>query len=231
MNEINLQSPVSSNSKRRSTYLSFDEWIVKMQLAFTNGKLPAILPILETVGYSVEILDNYLQKTDELTKLNRTMQLEYAERLAATEKIKALRLEINKTYGVHRGLAKVIFRKEVKAIAAMRLRGRVKNSYHAWMEDTENFYLQIEGDAEFSTQAASIGITPEVTSEMLKKLTALHALKKSQSKEAAEAQQATEARNIAFGELKEIYCNFTALAKLVLKNNQALEAMGVVVRR
>lgn len=231
MKETKSQEPAGGSSKKKSAYLTVDEWMAKMRLAFTNGKLPAILPALETVGYSEDLLDNYLQKIAELAKLHRTMQSEYAERKAETGKFEKLRVEINEVYVTHRGLVKVVFKKNIKAIAVMRLHEPVRSAYSTWIENTENFYQQIESDAEFSDKVASVGINSEIIAEMQQKLTALRALKKSQSKETAEAQNATEARDKALDELKEIYTDFITLAKLALKDNQALEAIGVVVKR
>ncbi|WGU69404.1 hypothetical protein QIU18_06730 [Capnocytophaga canimorsus] len=66
--------------------LPISELISKIKLAFANAKLPEILPQLQTLGYTEEKLNTYLQKVADLEQLMQNQKKEYAEQYAETEK-------------------------------------------------------------------------------------------------------------------------------------------------
>lgn len=62
----NQNNQPARNTQAKTMHLNMDEWITHFRLAFTNGQLPEILPVVQIVEYTVEMLQGYLAKTDEL---------------------------------------------------------------------------------------------------------------------------------------------------------------------
>lgn len=228
-NPDNEAVPTPEKSKRKR--VSFDEWIARFRLAFTNGQLPEILAVMSTVGYTAERLQGYLTKTDDLAGLNQTQKKEYGEQYDEKSKYETLRAEIDNTFRTHRALLRLLFKSNVKYQTMLSLGDRLKTAFGKWTQTIENFYSQIKASPELIGEVQAVSLTPEVADEMLGKLVALRSLKKSHTKESAEAQAATEARDTAFDELYPHYREFIDYAKILLTDNQLLEALGIVVKR
>lgn len=221
----------TDSGSTKSYYNSIQEWIAKMKLAFTNAKLPAILPYLQTVGYTEEILDGLLGETLNLEDLNQVLKKEQAEQYGETEKLNNAKKALNDTYLTHRGLCRVLFKKNLNAQFALGLNQSPKVAYADWAQLLLNFYGQLSKSTELKTAVAKAGITETAINTALVDLAAVQALKEGQKKETAEAQVAFEIRDKAFDALYEKYRELVDYAKVLLKDNQALEALGIVVKR
>ena len=57
-NSENL-NPLTGKSTSRNQYVSAEELIAKMKIAFTNAKEPEILPELEAVGITEAMLETH----------------------------------------------------------------------------------------------------------------------------------------------------------------------------
>lgn len=229
----NNSSPVNENDTtgKKSTWIPMDEWIAKFRLAFTNGKLPEILEVMQTVGYTEEKIDELLTQTTQLESLNQKQAKEYGEQYAETEKFNALRASIDATFRKHRNLTRIVLKDNLKATSILRLYERPKTAYGSWIQLIANFYTQIKNSPEILAQTSQASVTLDAVNDVLAQLETLRALKKSQRKETAEAQAATEERDNAFDELYPKYREFIEYAKILLSDNQSLEALGIVVKR
>ena len=92
----NLSEEEKKTPKGR--YLSFDQQIGKMKLAFDNAMLPSILPVMETVGYSKERILDIQSNVTKLEKLQQDQTKEYSEQFSETEKLNTQRAQIDKIY-------------------------------------------------------------------------------------------------------------------------------------
>lgn len=230
-NGNNQPQNTAESGKAKRKRVTFDEWIARFRLAFTNGQLPEILPVMQTVGYTPERLKEYLESTDKLVEFSQQQKKEYGEQYAEMEKFEKLRAEIDATCRTHRSLMKIVLKDDVKNQVALRLGERLKTAYGAWEQVVENFYSQIKKSPPLMAQAQTVGITAATVDEALDKLVVLRALKKSHRKELAEAQAATERRDRAFDELYPHYREFIDYARILLADNQLLEMLGIVVKR
>ncbi len=221
----------STSSKSKKKWISFDEYIAKFRLAFTNAQLPEILPILETVGYTEERLKDYLKQTDELVALGQAQKKEYSEQYDESKKFNTLRSEIDDIFRSHRSLIKIILKNNLKGQTVLGLSDTVKTAYGKWEQQVDNFYSQIKNLPDLAAEAQKVSITPEVVTSVLDKLLELRKLKKSHQKESAESQNATEMRDTAFDKLLPEYKELIDYAKILLSKNQHLEAMGIAVKR
>ncbi|GIM58579.1 hypothetical protein [Capnocytophaga canimorsus] len=216
---------------KKSLYISTDEMISKMRIAFSNAKLPEILPQLQTLGYTEEKLNTYLQKVAELEQLMQNQKKEYAEQYAETEKFNQKRQEIDELYRRHIAFCKILFKGNVKAISVLELNAGRKNAYASWHQQVSNFYGQLLGNSDFLAKVGTINITQTDLEAQKTALQELSTLKENQKKEAGEAQKATEIRDEALDKLYPIYTELVAYAKVLFQDDQILEALGIVVKR
>ncbi len=213
-----------------STYVTTAEWIAKMKLTFGNAMLPEIFEIMKTVGYTEEKINEMISKLTHLEDLQQAQTKEYAEQYAETEKFDAKHAEIDAVFTKDRGLLKIFFKGIVHAQSILKLDEAKPKAFIAWQDMATNFYAQLEAAPELLSKSATIGITSESVTAQKQALKDLQVLKESQRKETAEAQAATDARDRAFDELYPLYSEYIQYAKVLLADNQTLEAIGVKVK-
>lgn len=211
--------------------LPIGEVIAKMKITFSNAKQPEIFAQLQTLGYTEEKLNGFLAKVSEVEQLSQNQKKEYAEQYAETKKFNEKRTEIDELYRCHLSLCKILFKGNTQASALLELAGVRKNAYGAWFQQVSNFYAQLLANAEFLEKVNTINIHESDLTAQNTALAALTKLKENQKKETSEAQKATEKRDIAFDELYADYAELVAYAKVLFENDQALEQLGIVVKR
>ncbi|GIJ95186.1 hypothetical protein CAPN002_24040 [Capnocytophaga stomatis] len=231
-NDQNLnQSEQNPTPKKRNVHISMEEWIQRMRLAFSNGKLPNIQQQMGLLGYTTEKLDELLAKVVRLEELHQIQKTEYAEQYAETQKFDQKFTEINDLYTKHLAFCKILFKGDTLASASLDFAGKRKTAYSDWLVQVGNFYSQLLKNPNFMTKLQGINIKEEDLKAAQNRLSEIIALKESQKKETAEAQKATEARDKFFDELYPQYSEFVAYAKVALSQSQDLEALGIVTKR
>lgn len=223
-----------SNEAKKTTksyYISINEKINNMKVAFANAKLPTILPQLQTLGYTEEKLNDYLSKVAEIEKFHQNQKKEYAEQYAETEKVDKKRKEINDLYLRHFAFCKILFKGDTLASSALEFSGDRKSAYASWFQQVSNFYAQLLGNSEFLAKVGTINIKQNDLEAQKNALKELSTLKENQKKEAGEAQKATEIRDEALDKLYPLYLELVAYAKILFQDDQALETLGIVVKR
>lgn len=220
----------NTNSTSKSRYVSTNELISKMRIAFSNAKLPNILPKLQNIGYTEEKLNEYLEKLTELEQLSQIQKKEYGEQYAETEKMNKKRTEIDEIYKKHLAFCKILFKENIQAISTLGLNSGRKGAYSAWFQQVNNFYGQLLNNSEFLAKVNTINIQENDLKAQQNALVELSQLKENQLKEAGEAQKATELRDEAFDKIYPLYMEFVSYAKILFQNDQTLEALGIVVK-
>jgi len=81
------------------------------------------------------------------------------------------------------------------------------------------------------TEVAKISMKPADLEAQLTAIAALETIKNNQKKETAEAQAATEARDLKFDQMYAKYSALVKYSKILLGKDQAIEALGIVVKR
>ena len=218
-----------ATTPKQSTYISIDQWIGKMTLAFDNALLPEIFETMETVGYTVEKITGMKAQLSNLVGLHQTQIKEYAEQYEETEKFNLERKTIDTLFVKDRALTKILFKGNVHAQAILRFSDINPTEYSAWVQLLNNFYTQISAP-DLLTKASTVGVNAGKVTLQKQALVDLQIIKDSQSKEVAEAQQATDTRNRAFDELYPLYAEYIKYARILLADNQILEAIGIKVK-
>ena len=223
-------NPQSGNSARNQ-YVSAEQLIAKMKVAFTNAKQPEILAELGTVGITETHLDDYLTEISNLEQLSQQQIREYGEQYAATDLFNKKREAIDATFVRHRNLAKIIFKGDRQANTTLGIDDGRKQAYAAWYQQVNNFYSQILANPDFKTKAATVNIDDAAIAAQQAALQEVSALKESQKKEFGEAQRATDTRDAALDLLYPKYTQLVAFAKVLFPNDQTLEKLGIIVKR
>ncbi len=192
---------------------------------------PEILSVLQSVGYTEERLNGYLEKVTEIETLTQQQKREYGEQYAKTDEFEQKQEEINKIYKKDLALARIIFKEDVQATATLELNGTRKSAYGSWYKQVSNFYAQLSANADFLTKMQPVGVTDEKVNDLNAQLNQVEQLKEEQKKEMGEAQKATEIRDNAFDELYPHYSELIEFAKVLLEDEQLLESIGITVRR
>ena len=225
------QNPEPGTPQTSNRYLSAEEMIAKMKVAFTNAKEPEILAELATVGITESTLDGYLSDVESLEQLSQKQVQEYGEQYAETDKYNLKKEEIDALYTRHRNLAKIAFKDDRQAYTTLGIDTPKKVAFAAWYQQISNFYAQILANPDFKAQAASVNINDAAISAQQTALQEITALKESQKKELGEAQKATENRDIALDHLYPKYMQLVEFARILFPDDQTLEKLGIIVKR
>jgi hypothetical protein len=229
MEELN-NTLVKVKKTRHKKYVSLGKWIVNMRIAVNNATLPSIYPTMLTVGYDEAKINSLKGKLAELINFDALQVGAVGEQVGATDASDKKRKGINALYLKHRSLLKILLSGNTVASVSMKFNAQRKKSYSEWFQDVSSFYTQLTQTPELTAHAASVGITLPIIDEQKQRLTELQALKETQRKKTADAQQATKLRNRAFDELRPLYTEYIKYARILLASNEALEALGIVVR-
>ena len=205
--------------------------VVKMKMAFTNAQLPILLPSLLPVGYTAESLQADYAEVEALETLMQKQRTETQEQLIESTRFEDSRKAIHQIYVKDRGLCRILFKNDVQAQVELDLRGRVSEAYGNWLKEVKGFYTRISNSERLKTEVAKISMKPADLEAQLNAIVALEAIKNNQKKETAEAQAATEARDLKFDEMYAKYATLVKYSKILLGNDQAIEALGIVVKR
>lgn len=224
-------NPQEGKKSPRSKYVSAEQLIAKMKVAFTNAKEPEILSELATVGITETQLDDYLTNIANLEQLSQQQKLEYGEQYAETDKFNLKREEIDAAFTRHRNLAKIIFKGDRQANTTLGIDAGRKQAYAAWFQQVSNFYAQLLANPAFKAKAASVNIDDVTIAAQQAALVEISALKESQKKELGEAQRATDIRDTALDLLYPKYTQLIAFAKVLFRDDQTLEKLGIIVKR
>lgn len=227
----NLLPTEEQNIGKKRNYKSITQRISEMKIATANAQQPPVSDTLKTVGYTDESLVALYDEVVEVENLDLKQQKEYSEQYAETDKVETKRAEIAQTHLKHLGLARIMFRNDTEAQVKLGLQGRQKRAYAPWLKDMKSFYTQLNGTPNLLEVALTRGIPQTDIDAVLAEISVLEKLKESQKKETAEAQMATEARDIKFDEVNEKVSEMIEYAKVLMGADQALEALGIVVKR
>ena len=224
-------NPKSGKTSSRNQYVSAEELIAKMKIAFTNAKDPNLLLEFETVGITEDMLDDDLAAITNLEELSQKQKLEYGEQYAETDKFNLKKAEIDTLFTRHRNLAKIAFKGHRQANTTLGIDSGRKQAFAAWFQQVSNFYAQILANPDFKTKAETVNIKSADITAMQTSLQQVSALKESQKKEFGDAQKATDTRDAALDLLYPKYTQLIAFAKVLFPSDQTLEKLGIKVKK
>lgn len=196
--------------------------------AISDSEIAAtILPF----GYSAEALTQAKNLLAEADGLVKSQIKEYGEQYEASQTMRNLWETANKAYTKALLIARICFKENTGAQAALLLNGRRKKTLSGWLQQTQSFYNNLELDSNFMTAMAAYGYTAEKIAAEKALIAQLETAKHTQAKEKGEAQQATNDRDKKMDDLDEWISDFRVIAKIALEENaQWLEKLGILER-
>jgi hypothetical protein len=219
-----------ATSAPKRHYDTMENSIVKMKLTFGNASLPEIFAVMVLVGYTAEKIADLNAELAQLETLYQVQIKEHADQSEEQQKFNNKREEINAVFNSHRALARILFKGDTNAWVALQLDSENPKAYGNWLVLVTNFYSQFTVNAALLMKAQRVGITAEIVATQKQGLADIQVLKESLRKETGEAQAATDARDLAFDVLYPKYTEYIRYAKVLMPNNQMLEAIGVTVK-
>lgn len=228
METINENQEVKTTSKHyRDT---MEESLAKMKLTFANALVPEIFSVMETVGYTADKISFMSNKVTTLETLMQVKTKELADQSKEQQNFELKREDINTTYVKHLALSRIVFKDDVHARVSLSLDGNTPRAFNAWVQSITNFYAQLGSQPALLTKATTVGITAKAVTDQKQAINELQTIKENLKEETAEAQAATDTRDRAFDEIYPLYSEYIKYAKILLNNNQLLEAIGVKVK-
>ena len=189
---------------------------------------PTVAAQLTGFGYDAPALAAGKALHEEVLGLHAAQKKEYGEQFEATQALNAAWAEAEAPYLKSVKLARVVFRDDPKAWAALQLAGERGRSLSAWLDQSTVFYRNLLGDPALLAALAKVGLTRDkaVAEQALVQTVADRQV--AQRRETGEAQEATEQRDTKIAALDRWVQDFRAVAKVALGDRpQLLEKLGI----
>lgn len=207
---------------------SIDERLLAAQVAIDSALSDADLAAaLGAFGYDQAKLNTgKALYTEAVTRVNK-QKIEYGEQFEASAAVTAAWEQADAAYTRTLKVARVAFKDNVKAQAALMLGGVRKQSLSGWIEQATAFYDNLLGNADLLAAMAAFGYDQGKIAAEQALVQAVATANVRQETEKGEAQEATKLRDAAIDALDEWMSDFKAIATAALEEHpQWLEKLG-----
>ncbi|MFK7061322.1 hypothetical protein [Flavobacterium oreochromis] len=212
---------------KKNNYQKIDDYIRAANTALTNASDLEIAPLLSKRGYTTIIIDQKIAELNTVKELVLLQVKEYGDQYQATEDYNKAVALLHPEYINNLLIARIVFKDNVAAKAALSLNGSRKRSASSYCRQAELFYKGALDNQDYKTALAQRGVTEEDLQKGKTGYTNLIDLAAKQTKETGEAQQATANRDIAIDNFASWYSDFKAIAKIALISKPQLrEKLG-----
>jgi hypothetical protein len=184
---------------------------------------------LAAFGYDAVRLQEGQTLLDDLTTADSQQVKEYADQYAATAAVNEALETADKTYGLHRALAKRLFAKNTQAQRELLLTEKKPLARAAWLRQADIFYTRLLATPAFITELGTFGQTQVSLAAAQTAVAQVASLDSSQQKEIGEAQQATQQRDEIWAEARVWLVTLLEVARFALADQpQLLESLEIV---
>lgn len=195
------------------------------------GKQPTIAASMAGIGYDVATISEgkaLLKKTRQTFDINR---FEARKTAAAYADFLAAKATLGKTYGYHRKISKIIFKKDTLTLNRLALSGSMPKAYIAWLETVKTFYRVSTTDPSIQDKLARLKITADALHSAQTIINKLETTRTFYLRKKGESQNATKTKNKTFEKLDKWMAEFYAVAKIALEDKpQLMESLGKLVK-
>ncbi len=210
---------------------SLADFINRMQVLLDNMERNSVIAAsMSAFGYDAARIQEGRSQLEGLIAAEKTQVKEYSEQYAATEAVVQAWEETNKLYGLHRALAKRVFKGDKQARRALLLNERLPRKRSDWLLQAEVFYDGLLGSPERVAAMGTFGQTQagfETAKTAVISIKSLHSI---QQDEIGEAQKATLDRDTLWVQARVWVVTAIEVAGYALADDpQLLESLGVVV--
>jgi hypothetical protein len=177
---------------------------------------------LSNYGYTAEHIAEGQVLLNEAVKLMRAKEDKYFKCFEAHLAFKSLYDELCESYNHHRGIAKIVFRRDDISQQKLALKGSKPQTYEKSMEGIITFYAVATSESDIQSELARLRLTPEKLESTKDLISSVEVAKKHYISEKSNAQKATKIKNIALSELAEWMKDFYAVAKMAVEEYSML---------
>ena len=192
---------------------------------------PEIANAMAEKGYDASVISQgkaLLAKARQLFDANR---IEDNETSAAYANFSQAKSALEATYGVHRKLAKVVFKNDGVILDRLGILGRIPRPYTSWMEKVKTFYSEVVADSALQSQLSRLNISIDEINTGESQIAVLETARENYLREKGESQEATKIKDGALEAIEDWMSDFYRVAKVALVNkSQLLESIGKLVR-
>lgn len=183
---------------------------------------------LNRVSYDRKTLRKGKALNEKVRLLQTAKKDYYGSQATSTDTLLANQAEVQQVYREHVALARLAFKNDRGMQMKLETTGTRKRSTDAWLAQAMTFYAKVD---EMVPAMEKYGVTQEALLQAQAMIEALATTRQKQLQHKAEAQNATEQRDIALREMNRWMSDFRAAARVALKDNpQWLEMLGIAVR-
>lgn len=207
---------------------SIDSLFATARMSIFNTKEDAMLQDrMKLYGFSPERIQEGETLLVNARQLHTQKDELYFEWLNLSGQVEKDRETALVTFVDHVQVARIAFRKKPEILRQLKINRINRSKLWEWTAQAARFYTLI---GEHTATMKKFGITAEELQQAQAGIEALLALKDLRMKKKAEAESATQKRNVALDALNTWLVEFRAVARLALKDTpQLLEAFGMKV--
>lgn len=207
---------------------NIDSYLQQVRLAIQNGQSPDIAAALAVYGYDAAKTSAGTPLLANAEAMQAAQKKEYSEQHAATTALGEAWKAADKTYGIHRKLAKLALRDDPDGQKALMLHEPKAQTLDPWLGQAGVFYKNLLESADLLAAMAVYNITDLMLTAARDAVVQVAVLNGDQEREKSEAQRATKSRDAALDALDVWYNEFRTLARIALEDDpQRLEALGL----
>ncbi len=209
---------------------SLADFMSRMRVLLDNiGGNATIAAAMAQFGYDAIRLQEGRTLLEELSDAGKVQVKEYSDQYAATEAVMQAWEEADKLYGLHRALAKRVFKSDQHAMRGLLLTEKKPRRRADWVWQAEVFYDRLLQSPEWVTAMGTFGLTQlglEAAQTAVLNVKTLHS---TQQDETGEAQEATLLRDEIWAETRVWVVTAIEVAQFALEGHpQLIESLGVV---
>lgn len=213
-----------------ATRESLPKFIEHLQLTLDNLQNNAeISAAMTAFGYTAERIQEGQNLLENLKAADETQVKEYADQYAATDALTQAQEDLDKTYSVHRAIAKRLFPANTQASRELLLNKPKPRPRAEWMRQANIFYSRLLSSPAWVTEMGTFGQTQAGFEAAQIALNNIANLDSAQQKETAEAQEATRVRNELWTAARVWLSTVLEVARFALTDKpQLIEAFNVI---
>lgn len=211
------------------TQQSIADFLNTTRLALNNTINDSnIQTALAQYGYNAAKMAEGIALLAEAELLTEQQVARYGHQFAASQTMKQTRSTADATYTMALKVARVAFKDDVQANAALLLTGIRQKKLGQWIHQTLTFYNNLLADPRLLTKMSTYGYPEAKLTAERTLITDIQALDEMQEREKGLAQASTQSRDEKIKELKAWMKDFRNIAAVALANiPQKLEALGL----
>lgn len=187
--------------------------------------VPELQEALAQYTYHSQKVEEGKQLREKVRKLQMKQELTHDDALKMQQMLQEAKETLQVLYIDHLETARFIYRHNEEMQRKLLLTGSRKRQYTHWLAQVKRFYQNIEDDT-----MKRYDVPVEQINEARQLIDHLLELEVSRNDARRKAQQASQAKQAAFQQLREWYCRFMRVAKIACEHDQQmLESLGIAV--